>query len=104
MKIDIHKILIKATFVENFLSNNNVELKFRKNLWGKLNFQNFYTMKFGFNTETVRSKEDLGGDKFQITHTDHSLVNFFKPEKSVFAFTYDVDHVAQHKFKPYLGL
>ena len=104
MKIDINKILIKATFVDNFISNNQVELKFRKNLWGKLNFLNFYFMKFGFNTETVKSKEHLVNQHHMTYHTEHSLLNLCKPEKSVFAFTYDVDHDAQHKFKPYLGL
>ena len=102
MKINIKKLLIKATFIENFLTNNHVEVKFRKNLWGKLNFLNFYSMKFGFNTETVKSHDQHGNEHHY--QTEHSLVNFFKPEKSVFAFTYDVDDVAQSKFKPYLGL
>lgn len=104
MKIDIKNILIKATFVDNFISNNNVELKFRKNLFGKLNFLNFYSMKFGFNSETVKSKEHLPNEHHMTYHTENSLVNFFKPEKSVFALTYDIDHKAQHKLKPYLGL
>lgn len=61
-------------------------------------------MKFGFDTETVKNKEHKANDHHITYHTEHSLLNLFKPEKSIFAFTYDVDHVAQHKFKPYLGL
>ena len=104
MKFNINKISIKASFVDNFTSNNSLELKFRKNIFGKLNFQNFYTMKFGFNTENVKSKEHIGNDHHMTYHTENSLVNFCKPEKSVFAFTYDFDNVAQHKLKPYIGL
>ncbi len=104
MNVHIKKIiLIKGTFVDNFISNNNIELKFRTKLWGKLNFLNFYSKKFGFSTETVKSKTDVGNAVKLTSETDNSYLKHL-PEKCVFAFTYDVDHVAQHKIKPYLGL
>ncbi len=101
MKIKINKIFIQATLIDNFLSNNKLEIKFRKNLWHKLNFQNYYSIKFALGAETVQSKETNSKNEI-IRHHTNSLVTFLQPEKSVFALTFDIEEKG-HKFRPYLG-
>lgn len=103
MKIDIYKNYIKATFVDDFLSNNHLELKFRKNFFGKLTFQNYYMTKFGFGTETLHSKEKTVDHEIKY-HFKNALINVLRPEKAVFALSYDLPQNQMHKLKPYFGL
>jgi len=60
-------------------------------------------MKFAFNTETVQSKERSSENKI-VYEFQNALINILKPEKAIFAFTYEFDDDLQHRFKPYLGL
>jgi hypothetical protein len=60
-------------------------------------------MKFSFNTETVHSKERTPENKVNYQF-QNALINVLKPEKAVFAFTYDIDSSLEHRFRPYVGL
>jgi len=60
-------------------------------------------MRFSFNSETVLNKERNSENKI-IYNFQNSLINILKPEKAVFAFTYDFEKDLEHRFRPYFGL
>ena len=72
------------------MTNNTVDLKYRKRFCDSFTFQTFASMKWG-----------LGGQK----EKQNILLNVFHPEKMVFAFTHErVSDDKMHKLKPFCGL
>ena len=73
------------------MSNNTVDLKFRRRFLESFTFQSFASMRFGFSRE--------------MQDNSRSLLTVFQPEKMVFALTHESSSDDKmHKVKPFMGV
>ena len=76
------------------MSNNTVDLKYRKRFCDSWTFQTFASMNWG-----------LSGELHDKTKVTLPLISVLQPSKMVFAFTHERSSSDKlHKFKPFCGV
>lgn len=104
---------VKTTLIDDFMSNNTVDLKYRKKFWDNFSFQCFASMKWALGGELHdRTKKNQERQKNQDKSQKHEwskkyitfpLVSVFQPEKMQFAFTYK-NSFDNHTVLPFFGV
>ena len=95
------------------MSNNTVDLKYRKRFLENFTFQTFASMKFGLgaelhdrtkkNQEKQKNQDKSKKQEYSKNYISYPLLSVFQPEKMVFLFTHERSFGA-HKFKPFTGV
>lgn len=76
------------------MTSNTLDVKYRTRFLNNYTFQCFSTMQFGF-----------GGQMQRNENITYPLLNIFRPEKMIFAFTNERSSSDNmHKLKPFMGL